>query len=848
MEIEGNVDAQLKNIILEVNEKHGKRGVEDLLEIIDVHNYSFKDDKLFVGKEEKIKNIDIKDNIAFLDSTIIRASGVRRGMELSKVNIEKMKDNIVKYYKENGYVDAAIKKVSYDKGNLIVRIEEGKLYVVDDVFVEIENERGREFTYLEKIKDNGLNLFNIAGINIVPSAFNKKTVDYYRNQLRKSLNKEGYINSKIEYSLKDSSFTHPFVNLNMPFSTVLSIIPFFHKNVIIVYKVELGEKYNFHVNGVPDKLKNEIINIISDNLKGIDIFSIRESELKIQRFLISKLYMQPLVNIDVEKNILSVSITYRGSYDRVEYDIDFKRSDDKQMIGLIKKLGIYATDFNFINNIKSFIISNLKERGYYSPLVALYIDAKDKTLIVKGNVEEGSKYTIRDIYLNGRLYKKNLNITAEKEDIETIKKNLRDRLSKIYYLINLSLGKKSVIDSLNVVDLYFKADYRKAVIEDVYIYKPLIYERVVKRYLNRERFIINRDIQKLRDTIDKQPHIESYHIRPIYYNDNNTADLVVYTEESPKNRFYGSLGYDNVDKISFFLGYVRKNFLGSMNSLEILGGVTSKEKEIGFSLTGFDIFGYNLSNISSFSFRDRDEDDFDYRRSRFNLGFNKIGVNYFLGALVYYEHLDIYETDFTEEIENIFEREYDNYGLSLEYKYYLVDNKYSPKNGAIFDFRLTPVNFFKDDDFYKNEFGLSLYKSIAKILITVKGEIGAIAGSNSDIPAVYRYTLGGPNKMKAYDYREIGSEDRNGVVYGGKYYYYSLFYLAYNLFPMVYLGPFFEIGDAFDDFNDSHGYKDIGLMFELKSKVGSFTTSYAVNPEDNEKSRQAFYISFETTF
>jgi len=45
--------------------------------------------------------------------------------------------------------------------------------------------------------------------------------------------------------------------------------------------------------------------------------------------------------------------------------------------------------------------------------------------------------------------------------------------------------------------------------------------------------------------------------------------------------------------------------------------------------------------------------------------------------------------------------------------------------------------------------------------------------------------------MKAFDYRDIGSEDSEGNVYGGKYYFYGIVYAGYNIAPLTYIGPFF---------------------------------------------------------
>jgi outer membrane protein assembly factor BamA len=847
--IKGDVDANLIKTINQYYERNGTQNLNVFLKLIGFDNFTLNDNELILRKENKIKKIVIKGNIVFLDSTLKRISGIREGIFYKDLNMDKAKRNIEKFYLDNGYAKGHVKEIYFKNGVVFIRVFEGKLYIVDNVLIESKNVEEKKIPFLKFTNDKGIGLPSIAGMDITPRIYNKDTVKYYRDKLNKVLNEHGFFDSVVEYYIKKSKINHPFINRKVPFSSLLSILPFFHRSVNLIFRINYGPHYDLEIHGIKGNMEVKIREIVYKNLNKIDIFNIRDMEYKINQLLLKNFYMEPEVNTKILDSKINIYITYKKVFDRVDYNIKYEKHAKNTFVDIfIKNHKLFTTDKRLAEQIKNFITSNLELEGYYKSSVSIGIDDKNSILFIKGDVKEGSLYKIGNIVVNDEVFKKDLKLVATEKNIHDIQKKVEDELSKRYIIFNINLLEKKIDENSRKINLFFKADIKNITLKDVYIYKKLVASRMIKRFFEKNKKITSNKISKVRETLGKQPQISAYNIRPLN-NDNKTVDLVVHTEEAPKNQVYGSFGYDNVDKLRFTLGYRRKNFLHSLHMLEASGGITTKEEGFRLSLVGFDVLGKQLNDIVSYSFNDRDEDEYEYMMSRFSLGLNKFGNKYFLGATIYYENLDIRDTVFAKEIEDKFLKNYNNMGLNIDYKYFMVDNKLSPANGAIVDIKLTPVNFFKDSDFYKSEIALSLYKTILdKVLLVGNGDFGAIAGKNKNIPLPYRFTLGGPKRMKAFDYRDIGSEDEDGEVYGGKYYYYGIVYAGYKLAPLVYIGPFYEIGSAFDSFNDVKSYNDAGAMLDLKTNVGSFIMSYAVNTKNSEKSKSAFYITFETTF
>jgi len=66
--------------------------------------------------------------------------------------LDRIKENIEKYYINNGYADGQVKEIYYKDGGVVVEIHEGKLYIVDSVLVEGNDGNGEKMAFLKFYK------------------------------------------------------------------------------------------------------------------------------------------------------------------------------------------------------------------------------------------------------------------------------------------------------------------------------------------------------------------------------------------------------------------------------------------------------------------------------------------------------------------------------------------------------------------------------------------------------------------------------------------------------------------------------------------------------------------------
>jgi outer membrane translocation and assembly module TamA len=242
--------------------------------------------------------------------------------------------------------------------------------------------------------------------------------------------------------------------------------------------------------------------------------------------------------------------------------------------------------------------------------------------------------------------------------------------------------------------------------------------------------------------------------------------------------------------------------------------------------------------------RNRNEYDFKFKQNRFSLTLGNNFTHVLFNTSFYFETVDIYDNDFTEEINENLTYYFNNVGVIASLTLHDLDNVLNPNNGIAVKYQINPV-FSDESEFYVNMLTGSIYKTVNHFTFSLKADIGKIFGNTIDVPLIYRFTLGGPYRMKAFDYREIGSMDSKGNVYGGESYAYGEIVAKYNIKNFLGFGPFYEIGMAEEDFNTSDFYKDLGILLEIKTPIGPLKFTYAVDVEKH--TRRAFYITFGTT-
>ncbi|MEE9395998.1 MAG: autotransporter assembly complex family protein [Methylococcales bacterium] len=118
-------------------------------------------------------------------------------------------------------------------------------------------------------------------------------------------------------------------------------------------------------------------------------------------------------------------------------------------------------------------------------------------------------------------------------------------------------------------------------------------------------------------------------------------------------------------------------------------------------------------------------------------------------------------------------------------------------------------------------------------LIT-RAEVGWTAASDFDnLPTTLRYFAGGDQSVRGYDYHSLGPKDREGHLLGGRH----LGVASMEYEQMVY-GPwgfavFYDMGNAFNDFNLSEFKHGTGLGLRWKSPVGLVKADVAMALSDS---------------
>lgn len=151
-----------------------------------------------------------------------------------------------------------------------------------------------------------------------------------------------------------------------------------------------------------------------------------------------------------------------------------------------------------------------------------------------------------------------------------------------------------------------------------------------------------------------------------------------------------------------------------------------------------------------------------------------------------------------------------------------LNDRLAPRKGYVFDvgLRLASDALVSDTDIAQTwARGTWLIPQGAQSRFKLRGELGALSVGNFDaLPPDLRFFAGGDRSVRGFDYHEIGEQNDNGLVIGGKYLAVASaeyeWYFRENWGAAV----FVDAGDAFiDDFSVNVG---AGLGARWKSPLG----------------------------
>ena len=827
LEIQGNVDNETKLQIKRFYLENGQPKTEKMLNYLGFDFFTFNRNQLIISNPEQIDDVVFYGNLIFLDNTLQGASGLAKGDPIYAKTLEDSAEKVRKFYFRNGYRNAEI-SVNTRNNDAIFHVREGKRFLVTDISVK------------NAVYPNKFNFLN-------PKIFDDKLEDTYVKDIEYYFRSKGYFNVSTDVSYSENNKRTFFLNINNPVSSVMSVLPNFHQGVSLIISVNKGEKFSLRINGIENEETESLMrNEISKNLKGINTFYVRYTEGELEKLLTGKGYINPQITIIVKEKEVVVDVDYGERFVITKVNFIYSSFPENKFSGefSIKPSLIYSKNERAI---KRAVLDKLYSRGYiYAKVQDINFINKKGKLAVDIIINEGNKYTIDDVFVNDKEILDNLQRTATSKEVNNLLRIVKSNISSEYYFTSISFDKFR-IDKDNNVDLVFKSDFSQFNLNEA-ISTDKDLQTFVKEHFFDEPKITKVKIDSLKNFLASEKNYINYSVGVIPLSENK-ADVVLSGSKGESNEIFGGFAYDDIEQFNVFAGYRRFDIFGTAHQFQIFTSYSSREESLTLSLGSNNFFAPNLANIYSAGWKKRDEDTFEYEQLKASIQFFKTLNNFRYGIGAYGEELNFtgldYEKDFAEKLSDNYRLIGIPFSADISGSYLGPDIEIEYSSEA----KIKPLFQMDQNSFVTGELNtmLKIYPA-DRFRFKLKNDFGYISRNDGDIPLTYRYTLGGPYRMKAFDYRDIGSEDGEGNVYGGSRFYYFLFGAEYEIRNNVFLGPFVEYGNAMDKWDFSDGYADVGIALTADTMLGSIGISFAQETVGSNKSDSALYLTFSGSF
>ena len=490
--------------------------------------------------------------------------------------------------------------------------------------------------------------------------------------------------------------------------------------------------------------------------------------------------------------------------------------------------GTYKEDVlnDDINRIKNFY----NENGFIDAKVNKEIEYEKKGLIVKIFIEEGKKYFVGDVNLEGNLiFSKDeikKNILIKKGDVFNTKKN-EESIRNIYQLYSNNGYIKCNVD--------FLPEIKDQTINITYFINPgeIYYAEEIKIKGNRitKDKVIRREIQlepgdkitqekikksfnNLRDT----NYFENIQIYPEIVEEGKANIIVDVKEREKTGLFLIGGGYSSIDK-----------FIGMVSVQQINFDITNPPKFVGggqnFSLS------FELGTISKnyrFSFTEpylfdkpiyfgpdiyrmrREWDEWTETSTGFDLRIGRRWEDFTLGFKILSENVKLEDIDIPSI--KYQEGEKRKNSLTTYLTYSKLDSERFPSKGDKARISLEYAGIGGDIDFVKSILENNFYYPFKNFIFHSKTYIGYINKDLEDVPIYERFFGGGIGTVRGYKERSLGPKE-DGYCVGGNYIFAQNFEMLYPLYKDILYGiGFFDIGNV---------YKEWEGLSDLKKGIGA---------------------------
>ncbi|MBI4432216.1 MAG: outer membrane protein assembly factor BamA [Candidatus Omnitrophica bacterium] len=510
-------------------------------------------------------------------------------------------------------------------------------------------------------------------------------------------------------------------------------------------------------------------------------------------------------------------------------------------------------------------------------------------LILKIIVNEGKKYVVGDVQINGN------SILTTPEITKAVKMGSGAAFSR----------RGLRLDVANIQDLYFEKGYLSAQIRSESVYNEstdkvdVVYSIteneltyvgrvIVQGNTKTKDIVIRRELRaypgesysgaKLKRSKERLYNLgffEDVRLDTQPGESPNTRDLIVTVKEAKTGEFSFGGGYSSIDSVIGFAQIRQKNFdwrntrsftgAGQDFALRFELGSVRQNAELSFTEPwffghpysfGFDLFKRELNRSGSAGYF------FDQSRLGGDLRLGKEFNEYDKGLLMY----KLESVDISNIRDNASQALKDEAGenttssvaltLTRDYR----NNIFNPSEGFMLSgtSEVAGGPLGGDRDFYRftgigSTYIPNFYDKVLELKIR-----GGIVDSYSDsttVPIYERFFIGGANTVRGYRERRIGPRDPgNQEAIGGETYWVLNVEEGFPIYPDLIKGAlFFDAGalaEEVDDFGGGEVFKGVGAGVRIKTPIGPvrLDAGYPLDEIEGDKKKVRFYFNISQGF
>ncbi|EMI7298289.1 outer membrane protein assembly factor [Vibrio parahaemolyticus] len=166
------------------------------------------------------------------------------------------------------------------------------------------------------------------------------------------------------------------------------------------------------------------------------------------------------------------------------------------------------------------------------------------------------------------------------------------------------------------------------------------------------------------------------------------------------------------------------------------------------------------------------------------------------------------------------------------------------KHRHVYSLEYSDPNFFSDSRLLRIEGNSVLSWDISeKHKFHFRSNVGInVADALSDIPSSLRFFAGGDGNLRGYGYESISPRDENGDLTGARYMFTAGLEYQYQVYRQLWLGAFYDVGDAFNDSVDWKSGTGLSLIWNSKYVPVKVDFAYGFDAPQGDQFRVHFSL------